>query len=135
MLLLAGVILERLGAGVKQLDDNAKVSLMRYAFPGNVRELENTIEQAVLLSKGDVISVGDLPSQIMGAVFKDEGADFQGMDWFDMPLREAREQFERQYLEEVLKRMENNVSAAARVAGINRQHFYQKMRRHGMSRK
>jgi DNA-binding NtrC family response regulator len=120
---------------VREITPEAMMVLKAYGWPGNVRELENTIEQAVLLSKGDVISVGDLPSQIMGAVFKDDGNDFQGMDWFDMPLREAREQFERQYLEEILKKVEGNVSAAARLAGINRQHFYQKMRRHGMSRK
>jgi DNA-binding NtrC family response regulator len=58
----------------------------------------------------------------------------EGGDLYDMSLREARERFERQYLEVVLSRAGGRVAEAARMAGIHRRHFYEKMKHYGILR-
>ena len=103
--------------------------LRAYSWPGNVRELENTIQQAVLLNGGEAISLGDLPQHIVASSAGEGGGDF-----YNVPLREARERFERRYLKEVLERAGGNVAEAAQKAGINRQYFYEKMKRYGVER-
>ena len=67
VLLLADHIMERLGAP-GSLDDSAKTALLKYAFPGNVRELENRLERAVTLCSGGTISAGDLSMRTETAV-------------------------------------------------------------------
>ena len=95
---------------------------------GNVRELENAIEQGVLLCQGETISIEDLPQHMAGS--EDGGTNF-----YDLPFRQARERFEREYFEEMLSRAEGRVAEAARQAGIPRQYFYEKMKRFDISRR
>jgi DNA-binding NtrC family response regulator len=110
--------------------------LKAYGWPGNVRELEHAIHQAVLLSTGERISIKDLPEHIVMSVSEHEAPDLRGgPDFSDMSMREARERFERQYLEKTLAQAGGRVAEAARRAGINRQNFYEKMKRYGISRK
>jgi DNA-binding NtrC family response regulator len=99
-----------------------------------VRELENVIEQAVLFCTGKVVSVGDLPGQIVTSVSAEESVDSQQDQYYShLTLREARQRFERQYLEKVLAQAGGIVAEAARQAGIQRQHFYKKMKHYNIS--
>ena len=120
---------DKSGRPARELTAEANMLLQAYPWPGNVRELENTIEQAVLLSDGDVITAGALPPHIAGqaAAMGDEEAG-------DVPFRKARERFEREYLETMLTRAGGNVAEAARRSGLNRQHFYAKMKSCGLPR-
>ncbi|MBT3605575.1 MAG: AAA family ATPase, partial [Candidatus Latescibacteria bacterium] len=99
-----------------------------YAWPGNVREFENTIEQVVLLSPSKTIEIEDLPQHIVATVGE---VGNQGLR--NESLKEARNRFERQYLEDVLVQAGGNVAAAAKKVEISQRYFYQKMRHYSIT--
>jgi len=89
--------------------------LMAYGWPGNVRELQNVIERAVALADGSVVEVQDVPLDLMLP-------DVRHLvdDPTSLPLREARERFDRQVILRVLERVRWNQSEAARLLGLHR---------------
>ncbi len=90
-------------------------TLQAYAWPGNVRELQNVVERAVALVDGAVIEANDLPLDLMLPDVRhlvDDSAS--------LPLREARDRFERQVILRVLERVRWNQSEAARLLGVHR---------------
>ncbi|HMH49376.1 MAG TPA: sigma-54 dependent transcriptional regulator [Candidatus Acidoferrum sp.] len=89
--------------------------LTRYDWPGNVRELENVIHRAVVLASGPVVMLRDVPPEV---AVPDTGTRLA--EDTRLPLREACEQFERQYVLRVLERVQWNVSRAARLLGVHR---------------
>ncbi|MFI5395844.1 MAG: sigma-54-dependent transcriptional regulator [Candidatus Binatia bacterium] len=103
--------------------------LRRYPWPGNVRELENVIERATLLAKGEEVTVADLPPELHAGVEVERPAPI------GKSLSAAREDFERYFILECLRRHNGNVSRAARDAGLHRQNFYQKLHKYGIQRK
>lgn len=115
--------------GAFELAPEALMRLKTYAWPGNVRELQNTIEQAVMLCEDSIIQVDELPSYV--AVSQEPAI---AADLFSLPFREARERFEREYFAQMLCKAEGKVAAAARLAGIPRQYYYEKMHRYDISR-
>lgn len=118
----------------QEISPEVMMLLKAYSWPGNVRELENVIEQTVLFCTREVVSVGDLPEQIVTSTSTGNGAGAQqGEHYGHVTLREARERFERQYLEEILGQAGGVVAEAARQAGIQRQHFYKKMKHYGIT--
>jgi two-component system response regulator GlrR len=150
--LLASMFLERAAArngrhasAVPRLRASALAALMSHAWPGNVRELAHVMEAAVLLSL-DEIDVEHLPGVDVGlhATAAVHDANFayslaqvlssQHASGAPLPtLREARDVWDRAYLEACLAEAKGNVAAAARLAGRNRTDFYDLLRRHGMS--
>jgi two-component system response regulator GlrR len=94
--------------------------LMIYPWPGNVRELENAVEKAVVMSRQDMISAELLPSVGNSA------------DMALKPLTEAREEFERSYLRNVLQLTGGNISRAAQFAGRYRADFYKMLKKYGL---
>ncbi|HJR76591.1 MAG TPA: sigma-54 dependent transcriptional regulator [Nitrospiraceae bacterium] len=94
--------------------------LMVYPWPGNVRELENAIEKAVVMSRQDMISPDLLPS--IGVA----------PDMAMKPLTEAKEEFERTYLRNVLQMTGGNISRAAQFAGRYRADFYKMLKKYGL---
>ncbi len=89
-------------------------ALRHYAWPGNVRELQNIIERSVALLDGPLIELKDLPLDLMLADPRSRaGAAL-------LPLKEAREQFERQLVLRVLERVKWNQTQAARLLGLHR---------------
>jgi DNA-binding NtrC family response regulator len=100
---------------VRSVSAGALEVLSRYDWPGNVRELENVIHRAVVLASGPMLHLPDVPLDVampeMGArLTEDDG----------VPLREACDRFERQYVLRVLERVQWNVSRAARLLGVHR---------------
>ncbi|HEX5814417.1 MAG TPA: sigma-54 dependent transcriptional regulator, partial [Methylomirabilota bacterium] len=100
---------------VRSVSAGALEVLSRYDWPGNVRELENVIHRAVVLASSPVLHLPDVPLDVampeMGArLTEDDG----------LPLREACDRFERQYVLRVLERVQWNVSRAARLLGVHR---------------
>jgi DNA-binding NtrC family response regulator len=89
--------------------------LRAYGWPGNVRELQNVVERAVALADGPVIEVKDVPLDLMLP-------DVRHLvdDPASLPLREARERFDRQVILRVLERVRWNQSEAARLLGLHR---------------
>ncbi len=118
------------GSHLSGIDPVAAQVLRSYRWPGNVRELENAIERAVLLAKGTEITIADLPAELNNGIELGSGPAPAGKSF-----SVAREEFERYYILECLKRHSGNVSRAAREAGLQRQNFYQKLHKYGIQRK
>jgi DNA-binding NtrC family response regulator len=99
--------------------------LRRHAWPGNVRELRNTIERACLLARGEYINLDD--------ALHEEAAPALGIRT-DLPFKEAKgqlvEMFEREYIEDLMRRHRMNLSAAAREAQIDRKHLRELIRKY-----
>jgi len=101
-------------------------ALGRFRWPGNVRELENVIERAVLLGKGTVIGIDDLPAAVVAA----GPARLEPVG--EQTLKHALEAPERQIILEVLEANQWNRQATAETLGINRTTLYKKMKRLGL---
>ena len=115
---------------ITSIDAVAAQVLRSYRWPGNVRELENAIERAALLTRGHEVTVADLPSELNNGVDAGRTPPPAGKSF-----SAAREEFERYYILECLRRHHGNVSRAAREAGLQRQNFYQKLHKYGIQRK
>ena len=108
-------------------------TLSRYSFPGNVRELENIIERAVALERGEVLSMQSLPQGLL----IDESDKSVNIPILSKEFSSAKkiiiEAFEKKFLLERLKETRGNVSEAARIAGIERQSFQRLMKKYNLS--
>lgn len=94
--------------------------LMHYEWPGNIRELENAIERAVILSKGSLIDVNDLAQQSLYVPHK-------------TPISKAMKDIEKNHILNVLIEAGGNCSEAARLLGISRMTLYNKIKAFGLS--
>lgn len=111
----------------------AQNRLRNHDWPGNVLELKNVIQRLLVLGEGDDIDVDDIEHALeTEAEAKAEGDETIN---FDLPLREAREQFERLYLLRKLQETDGNVGKAAKLAGMERTHLYRKLRSLGIDTK
>ena len=122
------------------LTDGAVQQLQSRPWKGNVRELQNVIEHAIVLAEDrDVIEASDLHvagqahfARPRAQTYAPEAGEPTG------PYHETRERvmtrFEKQYLAQVLQETEGNVSEAARVAGVNRATLYRLLERHGLTK-
>lgn len=108
---------EQMDKRVKSITPSGMHKLMLHDWPGNVRELENTIEYAVAMSGSDTIT-DDLIFQVK--------KEQNGLPTFN----EAKAQFEKQYLHNLLKATEGNVSKAAELAGKYRADLYNLLKKH-----
>ncbi|MEJ7732881.1 MAG: sigma-54 dependent transcriptional regulator [Polyangiaceae bacterium] len=122
----------RAGREIKRISVEALRLLRDQPWPGNVRELENAIEHAVVMARGDSILPNDLPFQrARAAGGEDEPSPSSGpifsADLCDMPYGDAKERanqsFDKTYVERLMQRTSNNVSEAARQAGMDRSNF------------
>jgi two-component system, NtrC family, response regulator GlrR len=104
----------------KRFDVEALEYLTAAAWPGNVRQLANTVELCATLTKGDVIAVA-----MAQRALREKPGRIQ-------PLKEARDAFERRYLISVMRVANGNVATAARIAGRNRTEFYKLLGLHGI---
>jgi len=124
---------ERLGKPTARIAPEAMEALQSYRFPGNVRELENLIERAVVLGRDDTLHMGDLPPALReGTVANTGGSE----SFAHLRYRKARTMamavFERRYLTELLRRVDGNISEAARLAGLDRSNFKRIVKRAGV---
>jgi len=122
---LIGHFLHRLGAGDRVFDEAALRSLQRYRWPGNVRELENLLRRLIVLVPDTVIRLDHIPECYVPAAAA-------RCPITPGSFREAKETFERQYIETLLQRVAGNVAEAARQAGLGRPYFHEKLRKFGI---
>ncbi|BAD39423.1 sigma-54-dependent transcriptional regulator [Symbiobacterium thermophilum IAM 14863] len=129
-------VCERLGRPPARFSPAALRALMAYPFPGNIRELENVVEQAVVLAEGDVIDVGDLPPDVVGAETAAAGpADRSGDGWLglnDPGTFPTLEEVERRVLEAGLRAFDSKAELA-RHLGLSRATLYRKLARYGLA--
>jgi DNA-binding NtrC family response regulator len=103
----------------KRLADDAMQALKRYPWPGNVRELENAIQRLVIMTDTDVISLKDLPAEIVQAAGRDSRGRFR-MPTSGINLDKEIEGFERRWVQEALEQAKRVKSDAARLLGVDR---------------
>ena len=112
---------------VKGFNTDAIELLMRYNYPGNVRELENAVERAVLLTRSEYIEPKDLPDSILNSI-----SNFSG-DFITLPVNgkmpEMVEQLERQMLLSALEKFNGNQSRAANKLGISEKNVRDRMKK------
>jgi two-component system nitrogen regulation response regulator NtrX len=116
------------GRRAKRLDPGAATGLRSYRWPGNVRELRNVIERLMIMVPGDTIGLADLAFLEGGGV---AAADQPGTP--ALPLHEARERFERDYIMRALAAQNGNISRTADALGVERSNLYRKMRAFGIA--
>jgi DNA-binding NtrC family response regulator len=111
-------------SNVKGLTPKAKAKLMAYHWHGNVRELENTIERAVVLCPNTLLDEND----VMGTAVESAKESFNEI-YSDHP---TLEKLEERYIKLVLAQVEQKKDAAAKILGINRRTLYRKERHYGL---
>jgi len=117
----------RTGRKVVGFTDEAMRHLQAYGWPGNVRQLENVIERAVILTKHPTVTPADLPDDVRG-----DGAPGGNDNGRIRPLKEALERPEREIIERALAAYQGSRQATADALGINRTTLYKKMKRYGI---
>ena len=117
----------------RRLTVGAQNRLRNHRWPGNVRELINVLQRLLILGSGSVIEL-EAVEATLGAIPEVEYHNDEIVE-FELPLKEAREQFERAYLEYRLRKAGGSVSKVAAVVGIERTHLYRKLRGLGIDPK
>lgn len=108
--------------------------LRNYHWPGNVLELRNLVHRLLILGDGNEIGVAEVENQVsVQSQLQLQVAS--SPDDFSLPLREARDRFEKSYLEYHLRQARGNVGLVARQAGMERTHLYRKFRQLGIDPK
>jgi two-component system nitrogen regulation response regulator NtrX len=125
---------ETSGAPGRELSTDTLAALQAYDWPGNVRQLRNLMDWLQIMAPGgvhDPIRADMLPPEISGAapVFfnADPSADVMGL-----PLREARDLFETQYLQAQLLRFGGNISRTSQFVGMERSALHRKLKQLGV---
>ena len=113
----------RLGRPPLLPDAEAMRALLDHGWPGNIRELEHAIERALLLARGESLTLADFPPEIAArAAEVAEGGRY----------RAARDAWERKYLEDLFREAGGSVAKAAELAGLHRSTLYEKLARYGL---
>jgi len=118
----SSMIAKRMGQGQKQFATDAMYALVRYDWPGNIRQLQNVIEQVVALSPSEVISVHLVESALNSNETNVE----------PLSLNDAKKEFERDYVINTLKMAAGNVAEGAKLAKRNRSDFYKLIKKHNI---
>ena len=109
----------------------AMARLAAHTWPGNIRELRNVVERLVVLHAGRTIGVDALPSELGEAAPATSSAEVN-TDYTGLPLKQAKDRFERDLIEAALARHDGNVTRAARDLGLERTHLHKRIRALGI---
>ena len=124
---------EKLQRDVRTISQDAINSMMRYHWPGNIREMENLMERAIIMTPGKDITKIDIPGER-------RNKDIYSFGKIDtnLPLKQVKkeiiEQVERKYIAEMLKRHRGNINLVARQSKIDNKTLYEKMRQYNYSK-
>jgi two-component system NtrC family response regulator len=113
-----------------QLSPDAWKSLYNYSWPGNIRELENIIERAVVLNSGGIINSEDLPAHFAN---EEHELDVDRFVPLNAPLQKTLEQIEEKLIRRALKECDNVQSHAADMIGITKSLFRHKMKKYNIT--
>ncbi len=118
------------GLSFRRVGVAAQNRLRNYPWPDNVRELKNLVRRLLITGSDEEISLEEVEKEIDAAAHSDEPLVKQ--DLLSLPLREAREQFERAYLQQQLVLCDGKVGKLAKRVGMERTHLYRKLRALGV---
>lgn len=122
------------GLPKRQIGGDAMAILQSHEWPGNVRELRNNVERLMILTKGEPtaeITVDMLPAEV-GAMVPTTPSGSGGEKLMSLPLRDAREIFEREYLMAQIARFSGNISRTAEFIGMERSALHRKLKSLGV---
>ncbi|UCE90642.1 MAG: sigma-54-dependent Fis family transcriptional regulator [Pseudomonadota bacterium] len=112
----------------------AQNRLRNYHWPGNIRELKNLVQRLLIVGVGDEITLEEIETAL-GAAGPEPSAAVIPSAGFELPLREARERFERAYFEYHLEKTGGSVGKVASLSGLERTHLYRKLKSLGIDAK
>ena len=122
------------GKAVTDLHSSAVTDLVAYKWPGNIRELRNVIERAVMLCSGERLSSKELSSLLPSVSGEQTGSPSLPEEYLHLPYSDAKqkvlEAFTMRYIKSKLATHGGNVTRAAQDSGVPRQHFQQIMKRY-----
>lgn len=122
------------GLPMRLIGDDAMAVLQAHDWPGNIRQLRNNIERLLILTRGDpeaTITADLLPAEV-GAMLPALSSNSGGEHLMAMPLRDAREIFERDYLKAQIDRFGGNISRTAEFVGMERSALHRKLKSLGI---
>jgi len=109
-----------------ELSDDVKEIMLGYSWPGNVRELKNLMERLTILTHGKTIKPSDLPKNM-----------FEGNNslkkFTNMQLKQAKEEFEKNYIKEIIEKFNGDLKKAAKFMGIDISNLYRKLNKYGIN--
>lgn len=122
------------GLPAREIGDDAMAALQAHDWPGNVRQLRNNVERLLILATGDPhnpITLETLPPEV--SVVKANSGVSENEKVIAMPLRDAREHFEREYLQAQIERFGGNISKTATFVGMERSALHRKLKSLGVN--
>src|SRR5262249_37917217 len=122
----------RCGKSISQIDDDALVILKSYTWPGNIRQLENILDRAVVMADGPLLRVNKLPEELIVAVESHPRPEVPDSDATPLPPgikaeRAERDRRERERLVRALAASKGNKAEAARALGLKRSTFVSRL--------
>jgi two-component system nitrogen regulation response regulator NtrX len=123
------VVARRLGLKKIKLSDEVLAAMQGYDWPGNVRQMHNTIENMLIMAPQDrdePVGLSSLPNEIQNISRDNANSDMERL--WSQPLRGAREEFEREYLTVQLHRFGGNISRMAVFVGMERSALHRKLK-------
>ena len=117
------------GKQVVKISDTVRKMFSRYNWPGNIRELQNAIEGAVIMCKTDTLELWDIPNSTKFETEKSEAVPEE------KSLRKATEEPEREHIVAILEECHWNRNKAAAALGVNRTTLYNKMKKYNITQK
>ena len=121
---------ETQGLSLRRFTPAAQSYLGNYEWPGNLRELKNLVQRLLILGTSDTIDVEEIAIAMGRQPRQTYSREFNAN--FDLPLRQAREQFEKAYLQYKLEQADGSVSKVAIEIGMERTHLYRKLKALGI---
>ncbi|HLR86335.1 MAG TPA: sigma-54 dependent transcriptional regulator [Wenzhouxiangella sp.] len=106
--------------------------LRQYHWPGNLRELRNLVQRLLILGDGEEVTISEVEEALAQSDTGQTVGDRKMPALYNMPLREAREEFERQYLRFKLEAAEGSVGKLAELVEMERTHLYRKLKQLGI---
>jgi len=136
ILILANYFLQvanrEFGKSVKGFEGHAVDALKKYSWPGNVRQLQSLVKHMVLLCHGDTVT-GEITQEAISRHIVPDGSE--SLEYWNLPISEAKEAFEKEYLSRRLAARSGSISALARELGIARPNLYLKLKKWGLEKK
>jgi DNA-binding NtrC family response regulator len=123
-------LIKQEGLGYRAFTVASQNRLRHYAWPGNIRELKNLVQRLLIVGKGEQIELQEVEAAL-GEGMAESREDLPPT-LLELPLKQAREQFEKNYLEHLLADVAGNVGELARRAGVERTHMYRKLKSLGI---
>jgi DNA-binding NtrC family response regulator len=121
------------GKPVVGISDDAMALLRAYSWPGNIRELENTIERAVALSNQAMLTPKDLPLEVRESPAQATDVGMPSGEWSGFADMPTLEEVKMRYIQHVLKATQGNISRAAEVLDIERRSLYRMLERYNVA--